>query len=379
MISIALTLNAQSIPFKLLTPVIIILALRELISFTKITYKETKNILNQIRMGKYYDFQTASEKIIWRKRLTQYITAVFSGENNDKDNGKKDIVILRRHVSGPVSSYSFYTYFLALEITWYLMPFLNSYIITTMLFIQMFIIIGFFTFLVYLYFPALTMLVLPLIGILSGDLVRELNPKLMSLNDYEKSFYMVLCAMIISITFAWIISEISPMRLLQSVSGISGALQILFVSLIGTFIIKYGFPVLFYHTFPEMAPDYVSQELAEAGKKLYFAGSNDLKDLFIFLFKEYLLKKNSDTFQQIESYFSDYLLIASADFTISTTVMKHKQKKAMDLIKQTPIGRMSYHQLKELMVTGGDSVEMLIWNNLNARKVILENQKDSKQ
>lgn len=372
---IGLTLNAKSIFVKVFTLVVIIFALIELVMFTRKIYRELMTVGYALNTGKYYSFQISNEKILWYKRIVYYVKTTILG---NASNIKSERAIFKEYVSGPVYGYFMYAYFLLFEITGYLIPLLNSYIITIMLFMQIFIIISFVMFLIYLYVPGLTMLTLPLVGILAGELVRELNPKLMLLNDYDKSFYMAAFIMITAIIFAWIISEISPMYLLQSVSGISGAMQILFASLIGTFFIKYGLPVFFFHMWPKMAPDYVANELVKAGQKLDFKGSNDVKDLFIDLLKDYFLRKNTDGFQQIDSYFSDYLVVAGADFTISTMVMKRKQRKAVELIKKTPINSMSYDQLKELMVTGGDGVEMSIWNEPNARAIIFENQRKPK-
>jgi hypothetical protein len=154
-----------------------------------------------------------------------------------------------------------------------------------------------------LYFPGLVMLALPLFATLSGDSILISNSKGALLNSYDKSLYTALFMMTTSIIFAWIISEFSPMYLLQRVSGIPGALQILFVSLIGTLIMKYGLPALFFHTFPTMSPSYVSNELIRSGKELNFSGSDDIKNLFIELLEDHLLKQNNDKFQQIGSYF----------------------------------------------------------------------------
>lgn len=370
LVAYVLTFKSNFIFFRWVSWLILIIALWEFISFTNTTYEKTVKVFKQINMGKYYNFQISSNKRIWYKKLLRgLIIIIFGGESDDRP----EIVRLREYVSGPISFYLFYTYFLTLEITLLLMPLNNNCIMTIMLISQMLIAMSYFLFLIYLYLPGLVMLVLPLCGILSGDLILKLNSKWILLNSYDRSLYMVLFIMMTSIMFAWIISEISPMYLLQRVSGISGALQILLVSLIGTLIIKYGLPALFFHMFPSMSPNNVSNELIRAGKELNFSGNDDIKNLFIELLEDHLLKQNNDKFQQVESYFSDYLLIAGADFTISTMVMKHKQKKAMILIRDTPINCMSYDELKELMVIGGDSVEMYVWNDSNARKLIFKN------
>ncbi|KRM15502.1 hypothetical protein [Companilactobacillus nantensis] len=375
LVAYALTFNSNFIFIRCISWLILIIAIGEFIKFTNTTYGKTVKIFNQINMGKYYDFQISREKKVWYKKLLHGLKIIILGGESDE---RPEIVKLRKYVSGPISGYLFYTYFLTLEITFLLMPLNNGCIMMIMIILQILIVMSLFLFLTYLYLPGLVMLALPIFGILAGNLILTSNSKRILLNSYDKSLYMFLFMMMTSIIFAWIISEISPMYLLQRVSGISGVLQILFVSLIGTLIMKYGLPALFFHTFPAMSPNNVSNELMRAGKKLNFSGNDDIKNLFIELLEDHLLKRNNDKFQQIGSYFSDYLMIASADFTISTMVMKHKQKKALILIRETPINCMSYDELKELMVIGGDSVEMSVWNDSNARKLILKNVEDSK-
>lgn len=375
LVAYVLTFNSNFIFIRCISWLILIIAIWEFIKFTNTTYGKTVRVFNQINMGKYYNFQVSSNKIVWYRKLLRGMKIIILGSEGGE---RPEITKLRKYVSGPIYGYLFYTYFLVLEITLLLMALNNSCIMTIMLILQILIIMSFFLFLIYLYFPGLVMLALPLFATLSGDSILISNSKGALLNSYDKSLYTALFMMTTSIIFAWIISEFSPMYLLQRVSGIPGALQILFVSLIGTLIMKYGLPALFFHTFPTMSPSYVSNELIRSGKELNFSGSDDIKNLFIELLEDHLLKQNNDKFQQIGSYFSDYLMIASADFTISTMVMKHKQKKALILIRETPINCMSYDELKKLMVIGGDSVEMSVWNDSNARKLILKNVESSK-
>lgn len=344
----------------------------DLVRFSRDVYKNLRIIHRELNEGKYYQFQLTSQNKKWYKGMFDYFTV---GTQNVLNNGKSEKQLLKEYVNGPLMWWFFYAYVVMFEVSVCFLAFFNGSISIAILVIQLFLVVSFFSFLIYIYLPGITMIALPLVGILSGEMFRVEYPKLFNVNTYENSLYMTLCMVVVAVLFSWVISEISPMYLLKNVSGVSGVLQLLFVSLIGTFVVKYGFPVLFYHLQPEMMPSYISKDLDAAGKQLNFTGSSEIKELFLQVLKDFYTRKLNDEFQKITGYFSDYFIIASADITISTSVMKRRQKKAFDLVKKVPIGLMTYDQLKKLMVVGGDKVEMDIWNNLHARQIIIDTQK----
>lgn len=360
--------------FKLLGLLTVLGMTIDLARLSRNGYKRVRVIHREINEGKYYHFQLADQKRKrWYKEIFDYFTI---GTRSMLNNDKSEKQLLKEYVKGPLLLWFSYAYIVMFEISICVLALFNGSISMIILFTQLFLSIGFITLLIYIYVPGITMLALPLLGVMSGDLFREVYPNLFNVNTDENSLYMTLCMMIIAILFSWIISEISPMYLLRNVSGISGVLQLLFVSLIGTFFVKHGLPVLYYHLQPETLPSNISRKVDLLSKQLNFQGDNEVKELFLQMLKDSYIRKLTDDFQRVSSYFSDYFIIASADITISTTVMKRRQNKAIDLVKKVPICLMTYKQLKKLMVVGGSTVEMNIWNDLHARRVIVNNQKD---
>jgi hypothetical protein len=143
LVAYVLTFNSNFIFIRCISWLILIIAIWEFIKFTNTTYGKTVRVFNQINMGKYYNFQVSSNKIVWYRKLLRGMKIIILGSEGGE---RPEITKLRKYVSGPIYGYLFYTYFLVLEITLLLMALNNSCIMTIMLILQILIIMSFFYF-----------------------------------------------------------------------------------------------------------------------------------------------------------------------------------------------------------------------------------------